>query len=199
MIAEDKPTIAERYSRAIESSDLRVRETRGDVDVLIAAGWAEGLGTLLYRLQVEFDGVRADVRRGPLNQTERLLILSQLKTLPAAREALGHFAIQQATRQRFMQPDTVVLKLVGKVLDVFLDPLCHHCEGRGFNGGSHRGEKRVLCQPCGGSGHRRAHIGHNAAEHAFAAGLLSDIEAKLAEAGSQMRALLSPKIPLQGR
>lgn len=190
MIAEDKPTIAERYSRAIESSDLRVRETRGDVDVLIAAGWSEGLGTLLYRLMVEFDGVRADVRRGPLNQTERLLILSQLKTLPAAREALGHFAIQQATRQRFMQPDTVVLKLVGKVLDVFLDPLCHHCEGRGFTGGSHRGEKRVLCQPCGGSGHRRHRIGRTDQEHAFTASLLTDMDCKLAEVSAAMKRMM---------
>lgn len=190
MITEDKPTIAERYSRAIESSDLRVRETRGDVDVLIAAGWAEGLGTLLYRLMVEFDSVRADVRRGPLNQTERLLILSQLTTLRDAREALGRFAIQQATRRRFMQPDAVVLKLVGKVLDVFLDPLCHHCEGRGFTGGSHRGEKRVLCQPCGGSGHRRHRIGRTDQEHAFTASLLTDMDCKLAEVSAAMKRMM---------
>lgn len=189
-LTDDKPSIAERYSRAIESSDLRVRETRGDVDMLIAAGWSESLGTLLYRLLVEFDAVRASVRRGPLNQTERLLILGQLKTLREAREALGQFAIQQATRRRFMQPDAVVLKLVGKVLDVLLDPLCHHCDGRGFTGGSHRGEKRTLCQPCGGSGHRRYRIGRSEAEHQFTAGLLLDMEAKLAEVDRGMRQLM---------
>lgn len=186
----DRPTIAERYSRTLESSDLRVKDKRGDVDLLIAAGWAESLGTLLYRLMVEFDSVRATVRKGPMNPTERLLVLSQLKSLGPAKEALGRFAIQQATRRRFMQPDEVVLKLVAKALDVYLDPLCHHCEGRGFNGGSHRGEKRILCSHCGGSGHRRAHIGKTKEERAFASSLLADMDAKLAAVERAMAGML---------
>ena len=37
----DRPTIPERYARALESSHLEATpERQGDVDVLIAAGWA---------------------------------------------------------------------------------------------------------------------------------------------------------------
>ena len=55
---EDRPTMAEQYSRAMESSHLEVTEERGDVDFLIAAGWTgESLGTDLYRTRMEFDGL----------------------------------------------------------------------------------------------------------------------------------------------
>jgi hypothetical protein len=180
MIAIDDrpPTVAERYSTATRSSNLRVAERRnGDADVLIAAGWSENtLGALLYRLHAEFDVVRAEVRQGPLNATERLLILGRLKTLRETKEALGAFAIQQATRRRYMQPDKVVLQLVGRVLDVHMDPLCPHCEGRGFVGGSHRGEKQAICRPCRGTGHRKEWVGKDSAERWFARHLLCEMD-----------------------
>lgn len=58
----DEPvTMAERYSGAIESSNLRVRETAGDVDLLVAAGLAGNcLAGALLRLQVEYDTVRGE-------------------------------------------------------------------------------------------------------------------------------------------
>lgn len=60
---EDRPTIAERYSRALESHHLEVKEGRGDVDLLVAAGWVhDGLGTKLYRLRSEWDAVRGEHR-----------------------------------------------------------------------------------------------------------------------------------------
>ncbi|HEX7687369.1 MAG TPA: hypothetical protein VF453_06675 [Burkholderiaceae bacterium] len=60
----DEPvTMAERYSGAIESSNLRVRETAGDVDLLVAAGLAGNcLAGALLRLQVEYDTVRGEHR-----------------------------------------------------------------------------------------------------------------------------------------
>lgn len=176
------PTVAERYTTATRSSNLRVAERRnGDADVLIAAGWSDStLGALLYRLHAEFDVVRAEVRQGPLNQTERMLILGRLKTLRETREALGAFAIQQATKRAYMRADRDVLRLVGRVLDAHLDPLCHHCEGRGFTGGAHRGEKQVLCRPCRGTGHRKEWIGQDAAERWFARHLLCEMDRVLA-------------------
>ena len=188
----DPPTIAERYQRATHSSHLRVQERRGDVDYLIAAGWLrEGLGAVMYRLAVEFDTVRGEVRRGALNQTERFLVLSQLKTLREARDAFGAFAIVMATKAAFMQDDAAALAIAGRVLDVWLDQLCHHCDGRGFTGGSHRGEHQTLCRPCRGSGHRRDWIGKTAEERQFASRLLAELEQNQAGVDAQMRHLLA--------
>lgn len=60
MLPEDRPTVAERYVKALRSSHLEVdAETRGDVDMLVAAGYVrEGVGTALYRTRAEFDAVR---------------------------------------------------------------------------------------------------------------------------------------------
>ena len=53
----DTPGIAERYSSACRSSNLRVETNRGSsADVLIAAGWSRSsMGTALMRLQGEWD------------------------------------------------------------------------------------------------------------------------------------------------
>lgn len=188
----DATTTAERYQRATNSSNLKVtpQEKRGDVDYIIAAGWANGLGAMLYRLAGEFDAVRAEIHHGALNQTERLLILSRLKTLASTKEALGSLAIQHATRQRFMRPDVDVLKLVGRALDVFLDPVCHHCDGRGFNGGEYRGETKAICRPCRGTGRRHHAIGKDEEERRFASFLLADMDRMTESAGVEMRRAL---------
>lgn len=54
-------TLGERYSGAIESSDLLMRESRGDVDLICAAALAEDrMAGALYRLMVEYSNVKAD-------------------------------------------------------------------------------------------------------------------------------------------
>jgi hypothetical protein len=185
----DAPTTEERYSRAARSSHLEMHDERpGDVDTLIAAGLvSESLGTHIWRLMVEFDGVRGSLRRGAINQTERFLIMGQLKSLRSAREQLGAFAIIRATKGRHMINDHAVMAVTGRVLDVFLDPLCHHCEGRGYNGGSHRGERQVVCRPCRGSGHRRGWIGRSPVEQEFAAHLLVEMERSLGTIAAEVR------------
>lgn len=55
--------IAERYSRASKSSHLKMEVEPGDVDVLIAAGLADSLGTLLLRCRQEWDSQRAEMER----------------------------------------------------------------------------------------------------------------------------------------
>ena len=192
---DDAPTIGERYSRASESSDLRVKpEARCDADYLIAAGWCgDGLGAILYRLRSEFDHVHACVRPGqPLNTAERVFVLSHLKSLPAAKEAIGKMAVFQATRRRFMRPDADALILAGRVIDVFLDPNCSHCEGRGFTGGGRHEDSgpQVICRPCGGSGKRRANIGRDDEERKFGAFLLSELERMTSEVEISMARFL---------
>lgn len=118
--------------------------------------------------------------------TERALALGRLKTLRETKEVLGGFAVKQATKVRFMVPDRVVQILVGRVLDVHLDPLCHHCCGRSFNGGAFRSDKVVLCRHCNATGHRKDHIGQNEREHWFARHLLSEMDRVLARAAGGM-------------
>lgn len=188
---EDPPSLAERYGRAIVSSHLRLEEGHCDVDLLIAAGWLkDGLGAMLYRLRGEFDTVRASVRRGPLNTTEMLLVLVQLKTLHATKQAFGEFAEVMATRSMFMQPAPVVASIAGRVLTAWLDQTCHSCEGRGFNGGTHRGEQTIKCRACAGTGQSRSSLGDSAEDRRFARLLLDMTAGMLGEVELAMKASL---------
>lgn len=245
---DERPTIAERYSGAIESSNLKLSHRRGDVDLVIAAALggavaadaspaerekakAAILGSALYRLQVCYDAVRADHRaaellmrrqeEGARHQTDdkpappnlgatpatltakqkmaaalkvaegaaltaHVLILSQLPGLDTTKELFGAFAVIQATKRRLMRNDREVGQIAGRVLDVFLRPQCGHCDGRGFNGATHRGEKQILCRPCRGSGHRRDAVGKDDAERGFAGHLLMAIDQMLHQAQKDM-------------
>lgn len=194
-IAEDIPSVGERYSSAVRSSNLRVKlEARGDVDMMIAAGCVpDGLGATLYRLAVEFDTVRNELRDAKgLNQTERYLILSRMRTLRPAKEEIHAWAVVEATRQRFMQPDSVVAQIVARVIDAHLDPKCHHCEGRGFVGGGrheHTGPQ-IICRACRGTGSRRDSIGKTREEIAFAAHLLAELGERMRSVETMMRRYL---------
>lgn len=191
---DEAPSLAERYSRAANSSDLKMREGRCDLDYMVASGWVgDRLGTMLYRLRGEFDRVHAEVRPGKaLNHAERVLVLSRLPSLGATKQAVGNMAVVLATRRRFMRPDAAALILAGRALDVFLYPLCGHCDGRGFTGGGRHEDSgpQVLCRPCGGSGRRRNTIGRDDNEAKFGALLLSELERLTSSVEVEMAAFL---------
>jgi hypothetical protein len=162
----------------------------------------------LVRTTEETDRLAADVKREIT--TGRALVLMRIRSLPEARRALGRFALIHAHASRRAQAprmelpvrylgvvvhlpmidEAVVLKLAGRVLDVFLDGDCPHCHGRGSNGGSHRGEKLELCRPCRGSGKRIDTIGHSHAEQHFAASLAVEMSVRLANVERSMRGFL---------
>lgn len=216
---DDQPTLLERYSAAVESSNLKLGERRGDLDLVIAAGLVgDTLAVALLRLAIDYDSVRAEHRKAERVMREReeranqqtgearertlkeahdaaltahALILMNLPSLERTKEHFGEFARQQATKRAFMQPDRTVNVIAGRVLDVWLSPACRRCDGRGFNGATHRGERQVICGGrggCGGSGHRRDSIGHSEAEHGFAKFLLAEIDRMLDNAQRDMRA-----------
>lgn len=190
---EDRPPcIAELYSLATQSSHLKF-EARCDLDFLIAAGkMQEGIGPTLMRLRIEFDAVRAMARRdGALNSAERVQVLTVLKTLPAARRELGAFAYRLVNRtDEFLLTDIIVFTIAGRVLDTWLDPRCHACEGRGFTGGTHRGEQSVKCRGCRGTGDRRSVLGDTALEKRFAAHLVDKVAEMLRRTEGEMAMLL---------
>ena len=235
---DEPPSIGERYTRAINSGNLRPdrdNPLRGEIGLLIAAGKvSEGMSTILYRLRSEVDDSAGELRlyQAEVNRlvalqnaaivktagtkdaeraaeyreqaaalglqadrealSGRAMMMLRLKTLNSAKEALGRFARQHATRARFMRPDKEVAELAGKALDLFLSPNCPRCEGRGKWGGYD--SPVVLCPPpkrggCNGTGKRsvRDVDGEGAR---FVNSLLSEMERKLSSLDAQMNAFL---------
>lgn len=193
---EDRPTIAERYTLAADGN-------RGtDVDMMVASGWcSERLGVMLLRLRGEFDGVKAEIEgQGSNSLTDRLLILAQLKTLREVKEALGDLAMKRAAAMNAlplapMPTDIAMMKpwrqeadkrartiaaLAGRVLNAFLDPNCHPCNGVGKIGGY--GAIQTLCRACHGSTKSNTGIGKTDAERHFAGHLLDLIERAASQA-----------------
>lgn len=209
MSNDETPTLAERYSRAVRSTRLVVQERfRGDVDMLIAAGWTASsydedgqpitpdaqvkrsqLAVALHRLASEFDSVRARVHgSSSLNITEALLVLSELKSLPDVRQRFGHHATVYATRWQFMRPDAEVAKVAGRVLDAWLDPICRRCEGAGVTG--LLGGPQPMCRACGGSGRSQRSVGADHEERQFAGRLLADMDYMVSDVEAGMRMFL---------
>lgn len=233
----DRPDIEERYGRALESSHLRPNsEQTGDVDLLIAAGWvSDSLGTMLYRLRLEYDATRGEqqlaagnlrhaetISRGLLKDAERqdkadakvpcgpplagryrraaflvmeqaraelaaetVLAVMRLRTLDPAKKALGQFATGEAIRKRFNEPESVVFAVAGKALAFWLDPLCPHCNGRGFFGG--HGSPLTWCEHCGGTKHKRVRLGDDDLKHEFGRRLLVCMDNKTDYVAHMMR------------
>ena len=194
METTEKPSIGERYRRAINSSDLRVRERiQGDSDILMAAGWTSGLGTMLYRLGGEFDEVKGDILKTAANdQTGLLLIMMHLKTLRETREALTRFAWEMATKRGLFLDDRAVASLASRGLVAWLEPNCRTCTGRGKMGG-YDGQPQTTCRACGGTGEARRALGQSDLERAFCSLLLSEMDRMCHVAGGRLQRLLSRK------
>lgn len=181
----EAPTIAERYSKASSSSDLRVIDhRRGDVDLLIAAGWSDPLGVSLCRLQSEYDQAAQDIQRMGC-ETDAMMALGRLKSLTSTRVQLVRFAKDAATRWRMNLDPQVIGILVGQCLSAFLERNCLKCHGTGRVGG-YDGKAPGLCRSCKGSGKAKDTIGINNEERFFASRILMLMDAGTSEASKGM-------------
>lgn len=192
---DDEPvTLAERYVSASHSSHLRLEPGRCDVDMLIAAGKVSSpLGALLWRLRAEFDAARATAPGGPaaMNLTERALVLLEMRSLHACKQQLWSSVLQ------LLESDETLLigqgeaaELAGRVLDAWLDPTCPGCEGRGFNGARHRGDQRITCRGCRGTGKRRTNVVRSGMQRRLADRIDGIISGALVTTEVEMRAVL---------
>lgn len=80
-------TTQERYSRAVNTSNMRVQaDVRNDTDTLIAVGWCKSkFGAALMRLQAEWDGAERLGVRVPKAPTKRdILKAAQLESVSMA-------------------------------------------------------------------------------------------------------------------
>jgi hypothetical protein len=225
-LIDDRPTIAERYSLATQTSDLKLREGRCAADYLVAAGLAgDTLGSVLHRVKIEFDTARGEymaaqvrameaseraaveaesVQVGPTMArkitddadsralTDRAFIMLQMPSLREAKDRLGAWGIARASFRGYVVPAAQLAKIIGRVLDVYLDPNCSPCEGRGFTGGG-RGEHsgpRMRCSSCGETGKRKQRLGKDDAERAFAGELLAHMDRMVCDVEAQMSRFL---------
>lgn len=188
---KERPGISERYILATGSSNLRVVErSMGDVDLLIAAGYSDSLGVMLFRLMGEYQTVAADIKRTAANdQTAVALILMHLKSLRETKDAVGRHAIAMATRWEFMENDRAVLSLTGRALRAFLDPLCHKCNGSKHIGAY--GASLRVCRACSGTGLAKDGLGETPAERYFIGRLLADMDRRVADANNALHKLTS--------
>ena len=122
----------------------------------------------------------------------RTFILMGLKTLHDCKQRFGAFAIGLAVQpKRGIKPDAGRI-IAGQVLDVWLDPTCHTCDGTGMIGNAYAGEVRRQCSTCAGSGHRRDILGRNPKERIFARDLLAELQRRVAAAAGGMGQALAP-------
>jgi hypothetical protein len=122
--------------------------------------------------------------------TGRAMVLLQLTSLASAKQWIGELAVSLASAYPVPFDITDLMHLTGRVLDVFLDPTCPPCEGRGFNGGAHRGERQMICRVCHGSGHRRDDVGHTPEERHLASRMLIELSRRMTDAEKCLRAAL---------
>ena len=120
----------------------------------------------------------------------RCLILSHLKTLLTAKNALGAYALVLATKRRYMVPNDAVLRLAGRVLDVWLDPTCSRCDGTSTEASGFDGRVYKRCSLCAGTGNRRDQVGNDDRARWFAFLLLGDMLREIALAASSMKTKL---------
>lgn len=148
---KERRGVDEAYASAMSSSNLRVESAcRGDVDVLIAAGWSPSrVGAALIRLHSEWDSAArgrvlcgADFERSGCkglvsdeqararreayraNEQEARLLISRLKTLPAVQEQLA----SEFANWKVVNP----VEVAGTMTRWWLQRRCDACAGTGF-------------------------------------------------------------------
>jgi len=153
------------------------------------------------------NAMRKEITRALMS--ERLFHMGRLKSMVETKEALSEWAMERAIATRFKCPGqmpsdihkvptwrqaararaTSVVGVAGRVLDIFLDNLCAHCQARGYNGGF--GTPSRICSACHGSGKRETSIGGEPVEENFGRLLLLEIDELMTRAEREMRRALA--------
>lgn len=123
-------------------------------------------------------------------KTASAVILVSLTTLSDARRQLGALALRMAANPKRRQSVNDALQLAGRVLDVWLDDVCHKCDGTGKRGNRYAGEVERECPTCKGSGHRRETIGRDEHCRHFARDLFAEVQRQVAAAAAGIKAAI---------
>ena len=118
----------------------------------------------------------------------RALALLQLKSLHSTATVVGNWACVMATRLQVMLDDRTVKVMAGRVLDVWIDPVCDLCHGTGA-----LGVKQQPCRACSGTGRRSSSLGKSIEEIYLARSLLAAMDRATAEFDVQVKHHMSEK------
>lgn len=123
-------------------------------------------------------------------KSARAFILLGLITLHDAKQQLGALAVRMAAKPNRALAPEAALRLADRVLDVWLDEVCHKCDGTGRLGNRFAGDRERECPACKGSGHRRDGLGETARDRAFASDLLAEVQRQVEAAAAGIRVAL---------
>lgn len=168
--------IAERYARATRSSHLELKVEACDLDVLVAAGMSDGLGTDLVRLRSERDSIS--------KLPNARLAYPMLKSMSRTRARLLKYASETSG---YSEQSVELQTVVAMVLDLFLDPNCEPCGGTGKTGSY--GAHQPMCNECGGST-KRKRMWPSAETEDLARWLMAQMDSKIDTALRRMQRLL---------
>jgi len=115
----------------------------------------------------------------------RALAMVMLKTLRPARDAVGAFALGLAVRSGFLRGQAEVLAVAGKALELYVDPQCGHCHGRGMV--EVEGGVPTLCPVCHGSRRRHLRLGPDDESERFGDRLICELERKTDHVADRIR------------
>ena len=164
----EAPTTQERYTRAVQSSSLRVEaDVRGDADVLIAAGWCKSkFGGALMRLQAEWDGAERWGVKVPVRPTKRAIMAEAQVTMSKGVRKITAESMEAARKKLEAYYEAEMRKLAGALKSLpevitmlelkllldgqgaelaaplalyWLDPVCKVCNGTGLQAKSEKG------------------------------------------------------------
>lgn len=123
----------------------------------------------------------------------RALALVNLQSLRPAKEALGRFVMAMATRQSLNLTPEEELRLSGRILNAWLDPLCRVCDGVRFKTVPGTGRLSAMpCDACSGSGRARIKYTGNpdAVEIQFTNDVLGELDRKIEFVAKVMKRFL---------
>lgn len=113
-------------------------------------------------------------------RSARAFILIELQSLREAREHVATLAWMMSKRHGI--DGVAAVRLSGRVLETYLDPICHFCDGVGRTGSGYLGEIGKVCRHCLSVGQRRDVIGNSPAETTFSAVLFGELQRRAASA-----------------
>ena len=136
----------------------------------------------------EIDRIRAERRAYLLGERQALQVA--MRHLQPVYEVMHSLAVATAIVMELDQPAEAVRAIAQRVIDAWLDPLCPGCDGRGYNGGRHRGEQRVTCRACRGMRMRSNTIAENAEQARLVRALSDEVATAFFGLQAGMRARL---------